>query len=106
LAVHEREDTTMGQKNVARLSKKFRTDPVYNNHLGYLAAKAGGEAMKAVNANVDDKARFLAGRLGMNTGVGSTFLENIKMCRGTEGADPAPLHGTVPVGPARRHLTS
>jgi branched-chain amino acid transport system substrate-binding protein len=32
---------------------------VYNNHLGYLAAKAAGEAMKAVGANVEDQARFL-----------------------------------------------
>jgi hypothetical protein len=32
---------------------------VYNNHLGYLAARAGGEAIKAVDGNVEDQGRFL-----------------------------------------------
>src|SRR5207245_2962626 len=53
-------DTGENKRFVQAFNKKFRKDPVYNNHLGYLAAKASGEAMKAVNANVEDKARFLA----------------------------------------------
>jgi branched-chain amino acid transport system substrate-binding protein len=31
----------------------------YNNHLGYLAGKASGEALKAVNGNVEDQPRLL-----------------------------------------------
>jgi branched-chain amino acid transport system substrate-binding protein len=53
-------DTAENKRFVQAFSKKYRKDPVYNNHLGYLAARAGGEAMKAVNANVEDKAAFLA----------------------------------------------
>src|SRR5438132_632404 len=44
-------DTGENKRFVQAFNKKFRKDPVYNNHLGYLAAKASGEAMKAVNAN-------------------------------------------------------
>jgi branched-chain amino acid transport system substrate-binding protein len=53
-------NTAENKRFVQAFNKKYRKDPVYNNHLGYLAAKAGGEAMKTVNANVEDKARFLA----------------------------------------------
>ena len=53
-------DTAENKRFVQAFSKKFKKDPVYNNHLGYLAAKASGEAMKAVGANVEDKAKFLA----------------------------------------------
>jgi len=53
-------DTAENKRFVQAFNKKFRKDPVNNNHLGYLAARAGGEATKAVNANVEDKARFLA----------------------------------------------
>jgi len=53
-------DTAENKRFVQAFNKRFRKDPVYNNHLGYLAAKASGEAMKAVNANVEDKALFLA----------------------------------------------
>ena len=53
-------DTAENKRFVQAFNKKFKKDPVYNNHLGYLAAKSGGEAMKAVNASVEDKARFLA----------------------------------------------
>ncbi len=52
-------ETAENKRFVQAFNKKFRKDPVYNNHLGYLAAKAGGEAMKAVNGNVEDQARFL-----------------------------------------------
>ena len=51
--------TAENKRFVQAFNKKFRKDPVYNNHLGYLAAKAGGEAMKAVGGNVEDQARFL-----------------------------------------------
>ena len=52
-------ETAENKRFVQAFNKKYRKDPVYNNHLGYLAAKAGGEAMKAVNGNVEDQARFL-----------------------------------------------
>ena len=52
-------DTAENKRFVQAFNKKFRKDPVYNNHLGYLAAKASGEAMKAVGGNVEDQARFL-----------------------------------------------
>lgn len=52
-------DTAEDKRFVQAFNRKYRKDPVYNNHLGYLAAKAGGEAMKAVNANVEEQARFL-----------------------------------------------
>src|SRR5712691_10507584 len=52
-------DTAENKRFVQAFSKKFRKDPVYNNHLGYLAAKASGEAMKAVGGNVEDQPRFL-----------------------------------------------
>lgn len=52
-------DTAENKRFVQAFNKKFRKDPVYNNHLGYLAAKAAGEAMKAVGGNVEDQARFL-----------------------------------------------
>ena len=52
-------DSAENKKFVQAFSKKFRKDPVYNNHLGYLAARAAGEALKVVNANVEDQARFL-----------------------------------------------
>lgn len=53
-------DTAENKRFVQAFNKKYRKDPVYNNHLGYLAARASGEAMKAVNGNVEDKERFLA----------------------------------------------
>ena len=52
-------DTAENKRFVQAFQRKYRKDPVYNNHLGYLAAKAGGEAMKAVSGNVEDQARFL-----------------------------------------------
>jgi branched-chain amino acid transport system substrate-binding protein len=52
-------DTAENKRFVQAFGKKYRKDPVYNNHLGYLAAKAAGEAMKAVGANVEDQPRFL-----------------------------------------------
>ena len=52
-------DSAENKRFVQAFSKKFHKDPVYNNHLGYLAAKAAGEAMKAVNGNVEDQARLL-----------------------------------------------
>ena len=52
-------DSAENKKFVQAFNKKFKKDPVYNNHLGYLAARATGEALKAVNANVEDQARFL-----------------------------------------------
>ena len=52
-------DTAENKRFVQAFSKKFRKDPVYNNHLGYLAAKAAGEAMKAIGGNVEDQPRFL-----------------------------------------------
>jgi branched-chain amino acid transport system substrate-binding protein len=52
-------DTPENKRFVQAFNKKYRKDPVYNNHLGYLAAKATGEALKAVNGNVEDQARFL-----------------------------------------------
>jgi branched-chain amino acid transport system substrate-binding protein len=53
-------DTPENKRFVQAFAKKYRKEPVYNNHLGYLAAKAGGEALKAVNANVEDQGRFLS----------------------------------------------
>jgi branched-chain amino acid transport system substrate-binding protein len=52
-------DTAENKRFVQAFGKKYRKDPVYNNHLGYLAAKAAGEAMKAVGGNVEDQPRFL-----------------------------------------------
>jgi len=52
-------DTAENKRFVQAFAKKFKKEPVYNNHLGYLAGKAAGEAMKAVNGNVEDQARFL-----------------------------------------------
>ena len=52
-------DTAENKKFVQAFNKKYRKDPVYNNHLGYLAGRAAGEALKAVNGNVEDQARFL-----------------------------------------------
>ncbi len=52
-------DSAENKRFVQAFQRKYRKDPVYNNHLGYLAAKAGGEAIKAVNGNVEDGARFL-----------------------------------------------
>jgi branched-chain amino acid transport system substrate-binding protein len=52
-------DTAENKRFAAAVNKKFRKDPVYNNHLGYLAAKAAGEALKAVGGNIEDQARFL-----------------------------------------------
>jgi len=52
-------DTAENKRFVQAFKKKYGKDPVYNNHLGYLAAKAGGEALRAVNGNVEDQARFL-----------------------------------------------
>jgi branched-chain amino acid transport system substrate-binding protein len=52
-------DSAENKRFVQAFNRKYRKDPVYNNHLGYLAGKAGGEAIKAVNGNVEDQARFL-----------------------------------------------
>jgi branched-chain amino acid transport system substrate-binding protein len=52
-------ETPENKRFVQAFAKKYRKEPVYNNHLGYLAGKASGEALKAVNANVEDQARFL-----------------------------------------------
>src|SRR5215510_9311738 len=52
-------DTAENKRFVQAFNRKFRKDPVYNNHLGYLAAKSSGEALKAVNGAVEDQARFL-----------------------------------------------
>src|SRR5262245_10021242 len=52
-------DTPENKRFVQAFQKKYRKDPVYNNHLGYLAARVAGEALKAVNGNVEDQARFL-----------------------------------------------
>jgi len=52
-------DSAENKRFVQAFQKKYRKDPVYNNHLGYLAARSGGEAIKAVNGNVEDGARFL-----------------------------------------------
>ena len=52
-------DTAENKRFVQAFTRQYRKEPVYNNHLGYLAAKAGGEAMKAVSGNVEDQARFL-----------------------------------------------
>src|SRR5438552_4206855 len=52
-------DTAENKRFVQAFSKKFRKEPVYNNHLDYLAAKTCGEPIQAVNGNVEDQARFL-----------------------------------------------
>jgi branched-chain amino acid transport system substrate-binding protein len=52
-------DTPENKRFVQAFQKKYRKDPVYNNHLGYLAARVSGEALKAINGNVEDQARFL-----------------------------------------------
>jgi len=52
-------DTAENKRFAQAFSKKFGKDPAYNNHLGYLAAKAAGEALKAVGGNVEDQPRFL-----------------------------------------------
>ena len=52
-------DTAANKSFVQAFNKKFRKDPVYNNHLGYIAAKAAGEAMKAVGGNIEDQTKFL-----------------------------------------------
>jgi branched-chain amino acid transport system substrate-binding protein len=52
-------DTAENKRFVQAFNKKFKKDPGYNNHLGYLAAKAAGETMKAMGGNVEDQARFL-----------------------------------------------
>jgi branched-chain amino acid transport system substrate-binding protein len=52
-------DTPENKRFVQAFNKKYGKDPVYNNHLGYLAAKVGGEALKAVSGNVEDGPRFL-----------------------------------------------
>jgi len=51
-------NTPENKRFVQAMNKKYRKDPVYNNHLGYIAAKAGGEAIKGVNGNVEDRERF------------------------------------------------
>jgi branched-chain amino acid transport system substrate-binding protein len=52
-------DSAENKRFVQAFTKKFRKEPVYNNHLGYLAGKAVGEALKAVGGTVEDQARFL-----------------------------------------------
>jgi branched-chain amino acid transport system substrate-binding protein len=52
-------DTPENKRFVQAFTKKYGKEPVYNNHLGYIAARAAGEAIKAVNGNVEDQSRFL-----------------------------------------------
>ena len=52
-------DNAENKKFVQAFTKRFKKDPVYNNHLGYLAARSVGEALKAVGGNVEDQAKFL-----------------------------------------------
>src|SRR5262245_30859020 len=52
-------DSPENKRFVQAFNRKYKKDPVYNNHLGYLAAKAAGEALKASGGNVEDQARFL-----------------------------------------------
>jgi len=52
-------DTPANKRFVQAFARKYRKEPVFNHHLGYLAAKAAGEATKAVNGNVEDQGRFL-----------------------------------------------
>jgi branched-chain amino acid transport system substrate-binding protein len=52
-------DTPENKRFVQAFNQRFKKDPGYNNHLGYLAAKAAGEALKAVGGNVEDQARVL-----------------------------------------------
>jgi branched-chain amino acid transport system substrate-binding protein len=52
-------ESAENKRFVQAFGKKYRKEPVYNNHLGYLAARASGEALKAVGGNVEDQARFL-----------------------------------------------
>jgi len=52
-------DTAENKRFVQAMNKKYKKEPVYNTHLGYIAAKAVGEALKTVNGNVEDQARFL-----------------------------------------------
>jgi ABC-type branched-subunit amino acid transport system substrate-binding protein len=53
-------DTAENKRFVQAFNRKYRKDPVYNNHLGYLAARAAGETIKAVGGNVVDR---VAGKL-------------------------------------------
>jgi branched-chain amino acid transport system substrate-binding protein len=52
-------DSAENKRFVQAFAKKYKKDPVYNNHLGYLAAKASGEGLKAVKGTVEDQTRFL-----------------------------------------------
>ncbi len=52
-------DTPENKRFVQAFTKKFKKEPVYNNHLGYLAGRAVGEALKSVGGNVEDQAKFL-----------------------------------------------
>jgi branched-chain amino acid transport system substrate-binding protein len=52
-------DSAENKKFVQAFQKKFRKDPVYNNHLGYLSARSAGEAIKGIGGNIEDQARFL-----------------------------------------------
>jgi len=52
-------DTPENKRFVQAFNKKFKKDPGYNNHLGYLAAKSAGETLKAMGGNIEDQARFL-----------------------------------------------
>lgn len=52
-------DTPVNKRFLQAFTRKYGKEPVYNHHLGYLAAKATGEAMKAVNGYVEDQGRFL-----------------------------------------------
>jgi branched-chain amino acid transport system substrate-binding protein len=51
--------TPENKRFVEAFTKKFKKEPVYNNHLGYLAGRAVGEALKAVGGTVEDQAKFL-----------------------------------------------
>lgn len=52
-------ETAENKRFVQAFQKKYRKDPNYNNHLGYLAAKVSGEALKAVGGNAEDQPRLL-----------------------------------------------
>ena len=52
-------NTPENKRFAQAFNKRYGKDPVYNNVLGYLAAKSGGEAMKAIGGNVEDQAKFL-----------------------------------------------
>ena len=52
-------ETAENKRFVQAFGRRYSKWPSYNNHLGYLAAKASGEALRAINGNVEDQPRFL-----------------------------------------------